>query len=91
MLFVNVGQHDRALAFLAKRGETAELVQFQVAPEFVQKLSSLAVEQRIGRQYPGRPQIVDPSRAPDQFGIPSNMFQELLDSIISDTIRIGRP
>jgi hypothetical protein len=91
MLFVNLGQEGRALEFLAKRGETAELVRFDVTPEFAARLRSAAVPQRLGRQFPGRPQIVDPTRAPDQFGIPSSMFRDLLDNIVPGTFRRGRP
>ena len=82
MLFINVNQETRALEFLARRGEGASLVRFELKPEFVEKLRRLAVPQRAGRQFPGRPQLIDPTRAPDQFGIPSNMFDELLENII---------
>ena len=85
MLFINVNQKTRALEFLAKRGDGARLVQFQIKPEFLDSLRRLAVDQRVGRQFPGRPQLVDPTRAPDQFGIPSNMFDELLENIIPGT------
>lgn len=85
MLFINVNQQARALEFLGKRGEGASLVQFQIKPEFLDKLRKLAVDQRVGRQFPGRPQFVDPTRAADQFGIPSSMFDELLQNIIPGT------
>jgi RHS repeat-associated protein len=85
MLFINVNQQSRALEFLAKRGEGANLCQFQIKPEFLDKLRRLAVDQRVGRQFPGRPQLVDPTRSPDQFGIPSSMFDELLENIIPGT------
>lgn len=42
MLFVNLGQEDRALEFLAKRGDTAELVRFQVTPEFAARVRAEA-------------------------------------------------
>ena len=82
MLFINVNQEARALEFLAKRGDTASLVKFQIKPEFLDKLRSTAVPQRAGRQFPNSPQLVDPRRAPDQFGIPSSMFDELLENIV---------
>jgi hypothetical protein len=91
MLFVNLGQKQRAVEFLVKRGETAELVQFEVTAEFAAKLRSQAVAQRLGRQYPGRPQVVDEFRARDQFGIPSSWFDELLDNIVPGSFRVGRP
>jgi hypothetical protein len=91
MLFVNLGQEGRALELLARRGETAELVRFNVTPEFAARLRAEAVPWRIGRQFPGRPQLVDPTKAPDQFGIPSNMFGELINNIVPGTFRSGRP
>jgi RHS repeat-associated protein len=91
MLFVNVGQRDRALEFLARRGETAELVQFEVSEGFINTLRSTAVPQRFGRQAPGRPQVVDATRAVDQFGIPSELFGDLLKSIEPGSVRISRP
>ena len=69
----------------------AELVRFQVTPEFAARLRTQAVPQRVGRQFPGRPQAVDATRAPDQFGIPSSMFDDLLNNIVPGTFRSGRP
>ncbi|MDH5493611.1 MAG: hypothetical protein OEY14_16780, partial [Myxococcales bacterium] len=89
MLFVNVGQRGRAMQFLARRGDQSQLVQFQVRPEFAERLRSMAVPQHAGRQFPGRPQVVDATRAPDQFGIPSNMFGELLDNVVPGSARVG--
>lgn len=87
MLFVNLGQKGRALEFLAKRGDEATLIQFKVTKQFAAKLRSSAVDQRLGRQYPGLPQRVDATRASDQFGIPSNMFGELLNNIVPNSVR----
>ncbi|WP_176225107.1 RHS repeat domain-containing protein [Methylomagnum ishizawai] len=88
MLFINVGQKARALEFLAKRGDQAYLIQCKVRQKFIDKLRASAVDQRVGRQSPGAPQRVDATRAADQYGIPSNMFEELLDNIISGTIKV---
>jgi RHS repeat-associated protein len=88
MLFVNLGQKGRALEFLAKRGENAQLISFEIKAGFAQKLRSIAVEQRLSKLFPGRPIKVDPTKAPDQFGIPSNLFNELQENIIPDSIRV---
>jgi hypothetical protein len=91
LLFVGVGKESRALEFLVKRGDSAELVRFEITPEFAARLRAEAVPQRLGRQFPGRPQIVDATRAPDQFGIPSSMFDDLLKNIVPGTFRSGKP
>jgi RHS repeat-associated protein len=87
MLYINVNQRGRAMSFLARRGEGAKLVEFELKPEFVQKLRDTAVKQREGPRFPDRPQIVDPKQAPDQFGVPKNMFQELLDNVIPGSVK----
>ncbi len=91
MLFINVNQETRAVAFLARRGDTASLVRFELRPEFVEKLRSSSVRQELGRANPTRPQQVDVTAAPDQFGIPSNLFDELLQNVVPDSVRITKP
>jgi RHS repeat-associated protein len=91
VLFVNVGQRTRALEFLARRGDQAFLVELQVNSSFIERLRSIAVGQNVGRQFPGRPQVVDATRAADQFGIPAGMFDELLRNVVPGSVRIGRP
>ena len=71
--------------------DTAELVRFQVTPEFATRLRTQAVAQRFGRTFPDSPQVVDATRAADQFGIPSSMFDDLIknirDRIVAGTTR----
>ncbi|MDA8021347.1 MAG: RHS repeat-associated core domain-containing protein, partial [Thermoanaerobaculia bacterium] len=88
MLFVNVNQEQRAVEFLARRGETASLIRFDLSPEFVEKLRKMSVRQNQGRLNPTLPQRVDETVAPDQFGIPSNMFDELLDNVVPGSVRV---
>ncbi len=90
MLFVNIGQETRAMTFLAKRGEDAVLLKIKIDPKFVEKIRSDAVNQNVGRLFPGRPQIVDANKAPDQYGIPKEYFSELLKSINPKSIEIIR-
>jgi hypothetical protein len=90
MLYVNLGQEGRALEFLGRRGDTAVLVEFEVSSEFATTLRTTSVPQRAGRSAPGAAQRVDETRAPDQFGIPSNMFQDLLDSVVPGSVRIRK-
>lgn len=90
MLFVNINQAARAVEFLARRGEGASLVRFDLKPGFVEKLRATAVKQRIGAAFPGRPQLVDP-KFPDQFGIPSNMFEELIQNVVPGSAKVITP
>lgn len=55
MLFINLGQRGRALEFLARWGDHAVLVEFEVSADFARQLRAQAVEQRLGRLHPGRP------------------------------------
>lgn len=86
-LFINVNQRVTADFFLARRGEGATLIELELKPEFVQKLRETAVKQKVGRQFPDRPQVVDPMQAPDQFGVPSNLFEEFLDNVIPGIVK----
>lgn len=79
------------LAFLAKRGDSAELIRVQVTPEFATRLRGEAVDQRVGQLFHGRPQAVAAARAPGLYGIPKNMFDDLLQNIVLGTFRDGRP
>ena len=88
MLFINVGQEARALEFWAKRGEDAVLLKFKVNKSFVDKLQSEAVPQRLGRLNPTKPQIVDPTKAIKQFGVPRNYFEGLLNNIDIKSIEV---
>jgi len=90
MLFINLGQKERAFEFLARRGDTASLVQFQVTEKFANQLRSSAVAQRVGRQFPGSPQRVDEARAADQFGIPSSLFDDLLKNIVPGSVKVSQ-
>ncbi|MBK8239516.1 MAG: RHS repeat-associated core domain-containing protein [Deltaproteobacteria bacterium] len=90
MLYINLGQEGRALEFLGRRGDTAVLVEFEVSSEFATTLRTTSVPQRAGRSSPGAAQRVDETRGPDQFGIPSNMFQDLLDSVVPGSVRVRK-
>lgn len=88
MLFVNIGQEGRAIEFLAKRGDDAVLLKFQVNKSFVNKIRKNAVPQNLGRRNPGKPQVVDPTKAPDQYGIPKEYFEELLQNINPKSVEV---
>jgi RHS repeat-associated protein len=88
MLFVNFGQESRAIEFLAQRGDDAVILKMKIDKKFVDKIRAEAVPQREGRLYPGNPQVVDPSKAKDQFGLPKKYFEGLLKSIEEGSIEI---
>jgi len=61
---------------------------FEVPQSFLVELRAAAVEQRLARQFPGRPQIADPTKAADQFGLRAAQIQKLRDAIIQGSGRI---
>lgn len=91
MLFININQEGRALEYLARRGEGACLICFELRPEFVEKLRSTAVEQKEGASNPALPQRVDKNRAPDQYGIPKNLFDDFLKNVVPCSGRVYKP
>ena len=88
MLFVTFNDEARALQFLQKRGENAELIKLTVDKEFIEKIRNLAVDQRLGRINPGLPQQVDKSVTNNSFGIPKELFDELLQNVDQSSIQI---
>ncbi|GEP94445.1 hypothetical protein CCY01nite_07050 [Chitinophaga cymbidii] len=88
MLFINIGQEGRALEFAAKRGEEAVILRMKITKSFADKIRQDAVPQNVGRLNPGKPQIVDPTKAVDQYGLPKEYFDDLLKNIDKKSIEI---
>lgn len=79
------------------RGSGGQLVAFDVPTSYVDQVRSAAISQRrpsgmSRRQWnifsSGRPQIDDPGRGPDLYGLPSEMFPGLLEAIIPGSGRV---
>jgi RHS repeat-associated protein len=88
MLHLNFGDWERAKWWLNNRGPGSYVVIFEVSNEFLDALRELAVPQNLARDFPGFPQIDDPA-FPDQYGIPSTMFEWLLESVVPGSPFIG--
>ncbi|MGE3540692.1 MAG: RHS repeat-associated core domain-containing protein [Candidatus Tectimicrobiota bacterium] len=80
-LFLNFGDESRAQEFLAQRlaqGHTDDVIKsFEVAKTFLEELRRIAVPQRLKKQFPSRPEIADPSKARDQFGLTAEQIERL--------------
>ncbi|XLS30043.1 hypothetical protein ACJD0Z_04280 [Flavobacteriaceae bacterium M23B6Z8] len=87
MLFITFDDQARAVQFMQKRGDNAELISFNVNSEFADKIRSNAVPQRLGRLFPGSPQQVDQSITNNSFGIPKEYFDDLLKNIDQSSIQ----
>ncbi len=87
MLFITLDDEARAIQFLQKRGENAELISFEINGAFSDKIRGDAVPQRLGRLNPGSPQQVDETVTSDSFGVPSEYFEELINSINQISVR----
>lgn len=79
------------------RGSGGQIVAFDVPSSYVAQVRSAAIDQRrpsgmSRRQWnifsSGRPQIDDPGKGPDLYGLPSEMFPGLLDAIIPGSGRV---
>jgi RHS repeat-associated protein len=88
MLHLNFGDAERANWWLQNRGAGSELVTFDMNDGFLNDLRELAVKQGYARDFPGFPQIDDPKFA-DQYGIPYDMFEWLLESIIPGSAQVS--
>lgn len=93
MVWVNFGQEGRATQYLQTKIEKglpgAELKSFEVDSTFLGRVRADAVPEQFARQNPGRP-IISRDPYPDQFGIPSNYFDDFLNSIKQGTGKSGR-
>ncbi|MEU5945351.1 hypothetical protein ABZ793_07285 [Micromonospora sp. NPDC047465] len=86
------------------RGSGSQIAAFDVPESFVDKLRAAAIDQRrppgMSRRTwnirnSGRPQIDDPTKGSDLYGIPSNLFggenfSGLLDAVIPGSGRVVR-
>jgi RHS repeat-associated protein len=92
MLFLNFGNRARAHEFFARRlGQGmpgVQLKSFQVPRSFVKELRSSAVPESMAKQFPRRPVLVDPTKAPDQFGLRKAQIEALRRAIIPRTGKV---
>ncbi|MCH8512755.1 MAG: RHS repeat-associated core domain-containing protein [Kiritimatiellae bacterium] len=86
MLFLNFGDKQRAQAFLNQRlGQGmpgAQMKSFEVPASFLDDLRAAAVPESMAKQFPGRPILVDPTKAADQFGLRPDQIKALQEAII---------
>ncbi|MDO9384544.1 MAG: RHS repeat-associated core domain-containing protein [Hyphomicrobiaceae bacterium] len=92
MLFLNAGQRSRAEEFLAKRLDQgmsdAKVKSFDVPESYLDKLRSTAVPESMASTSPKSPLLVDPSKAPDQYGLRKEQINELRDAIIQGSGKV---
>lgn len=85
-LFLNFGQKARAEQFLQKRFDQGftdtSIKTFDVRNSFVNEIRQQSVPENMARQFPDRPINVDTTKAPDQFGLRPNQFDNLNNAII---------
>jgi hypothetical protein len=86
MLFLNFGDKGRAEEFLVARLEQGmpevRMKLFEIPRSFFTDLQNAAVPESMARQFPESPLVVDPTKAPDQFGLRRNQIETLKNSII---------
>ena len=63
----------------------AKIKSFEVPKSFLDDLRAAAVPERMARQFPNRPIIVDPTKAADQFGLRAEQIKALQKAIIQGT------
>lgn len=80
-LYVTFKDKSRVLEFWVKRGDKAEVFTADVTEKFYTKLMNDAVEQRVGKKFPTKPQIVDASKTRFSLGIPKEYFDELVNNM----------
>ena len=93
MLFLNFGDQARAAAFQQKRlaqGFSDTVIKkFDVPTAYVDSLRQRAVPEDLAKLLPGRPLVVDVTKARDQFGLRPEHLPELMRNIIPGSGRVG--
>ena len=92
MLFLNFDDQARAQQFLATRLEQGmpgvQMKSFQVPQSFLTDLQEAAVPESMARQFPNSPLLVDPTMAPNQFGLRADQIQALQNAIVQGTGKV---
>ncbi len=92
MIWLNFGQESRATSYLQQKINAglpgAQLKSFEVDASFVEKIRADAVPEGLARMNPNKP-IISADPYPDQFGIPKDYFEHLLNSIKPGTGKNG--
>ena len=92
-LFLNFGEQARAEEFLAQRLRQAmpgaTVKSFEVPQSVLTELQEAGVPESLARQFPDRPIIVDPTKAPNQFGLRENMLDWFQQQIMVGSGREG--
>lgn len=81
MLHITFDDKFRVAQFWVKRGNNAEVFTAEIDVKFIEKIKKEAVPEIRRKEFPDKPQIDDPSKTPNSFGIPNNYFDELLKSM----------
>jgi hypothetical protein len=86
VLFLNFGDAVRAQEFLTQRltqGHIDDVIKsFEVPKTFLEELRRIAVPQRLKEQFPNRPEIADPTKTIDQFGLTAEQIEQLRSIIV---------
>jgi len=81
MVHITFDDEYRIARFWTKRGNKAEVFTADIDTKFIEKIRKEAVPEIRRKEFPDRPQIDDPTKTKNSFGIPNNYFDELLQSI----------
>lgn len=86
MLHLNFGDEARAQQFLAQRVSQRHaddvIKSFDVPTSFLDDVRAASVPQRLGRSHPNAPQLVDATKAADQYGLPACWIGRLNRAIV---------
>jgi len=93
MLFLNFGDKQRAMDFLAKRisqnMDSPAVKSFEVGRQFFEDLKASAVPEVAARRNPNLPIIVDETKAKNQLGLRKDQIDALRNAIIPESGRYG--
>jgi RHS repeat-associated protein len=80
MLYITINDKNHQVYFYEKRGgvdKGAYIVSFQIPASLLEEIKINAVPQKQAENFPGRPQISDPSKSGSAYGLPKEYIDKL--------------
>jgi len=77
MLHVTIDDAGRARAYRAENRPGGEIISFEVDPAFSNEVRAAAKRQAQAREFPSAPQVDDPTKTSNSFGLPEEWIEKL--------------
>ena len=94
MLYVTINDKNHQVYFYEKRGGSdkgAYIASFKLPQSLVDEIRNNAVPQQLGKSFPDKPQISDPTKSTGAYGLPKNYIEKLKQQAIQGSGKTETP